>query len=961
MKNFSSSIFLGIVLMIVLSNRGYSLQPSFPDQSAVEPAWRMVLSMGGTGGPICRDMVNDLYNNSYAIGHFNGKINLLTDSLTSTGVSDLFLIKFNPAGTPLWWKKIAGGTGDTLIGAAIRLYNNSDIYITGSFTGIASFPASQLTSAGGKDVFIAKFDNSGTNIWAQRYGNGGVQMAGGLALDASGNAYLPVNNLSSSSTDLAFFNANGQLLSVKSFASTVFRDIAFNNSKLYVTGYLTGQSYFGAILLTSGNYPSSFLGKLDLSSNTLWVNNCKSYDTGASTASSIAFDDAGNVYNAGCYCDSIVFPTPGIFLSYANGSLIFSYYIAKYSDLSGNCLWASQVNRDLSYEHNCQVVIDNSDVPYLFTRSDNETDFGFVQGYSEVIPFISKFDAFGVLQWTKDAANIPATTLSLSYGGFIQYATVNDEINLNKINANGVTQWTWESSSDGGEADIWYQMAVDQDGFIYAHGNIYNSGYFFGTRLQGNGTYLARIRGDGSLKWLKMFSTPSQKWAVGSGVTADKSDNSYAWGSFADSLYVDNQWRVMPGSPGDRGYFVKYDKFGAFQWIQLFYSTGILTGVGGITTDNAGNVLIIGNYFDSLRIGNYRFHSSGSQDFFVAKFSSSGTLLNAASFGGTGYEWGRGIACDGSNNIYITGGFHSTVNFGVHSLTSFGGYDAFIAKYDPSFNETWARQAGSTNYERAFNIATDFSGSSYISGQFYGYEMSFGSIVINSPDYNNLFVAKYSSDGTPQWAHQIESPYYSWPAYQIGLDEEGSCYVGGQYQSTLTFHEGTALSGRNSNSFLAKYASSGTYQWNKNIVANNSYTIFDGLAVYNKNSILVGGRVVNEQLDFGAIPVSPIGCNAVIALLGDPLPNGIEVNATADRFVDVFPNPASDQVFLKFSEPPLTRVTWRMTDGSGKAVLAGQSESRQIVEIQLPALASGTYILSVFANGKIATEKMVIL
>jgi hypothetical protein len=51
-------------------------------------------------------------------------------------------------------------------------------------------------------------------------------------------------------------------------------------------------------------------------------------------------------------------------------------------------------------------------------------------------------------------------------------------------------------------------------------------------------------------------------------------------------------------------------------------------------------------------------------------------------FGGTGDDSGRVVAVDGTGNVLVTGTFTGTVNFGGGDLTSAGGYDIFVAKYD---------------------------------------------------------------------------------------------------------------------------------------------------------------------------------------------------------------------------------------------------------------------------------------
>ena len=63
--------------------------------------------------------------------------------------------------------------------------------------------------------------------------------------------------------------------------------------------------------------------------------------------------------------------------------------------------------------------------------------------------------------------------------------------------------------------------------------------------------------------------------------------------------------------------------------------------------------------------------------------------------GGTGRDYGADICSDDSNNIYITGFFSGTVDFGLggtpHIYSSQGGWDIFIQKIDCDGNLIWVK------------------------------------------------------------------------------------------------------------------------------------------------------------------------------------------------------------------------------------------------------------------------------
>src|ERR1700756_5471296 len=83
---------------------------------------------------------------------------------------------------------------------------------------------------------------------------------------------------------------------------------------------------------------------------------------------------------------------------------------------------------------------------------------------------------------------------------------------------------------------------------------------------------------------------------------------------------------------------------------------------------------------------------------------------------GSGTASGQGIAADTNGNIYVAGSFRGTVGFGSTNLTSAGGSDIFVAKFDNSGNLQWIQQAGGTNNDQGAAVAVDASGNVFVTG-----------------------------------------------------------------------------------------------------------------------------------------------------------------------------------------------------------------------------------------------------
>lgn len=127
---------------------------------------------GGPGheGSSC---TTDASGNIVAIGIYGSSITLGTTTLTSSGLYDVFIVKYDPLGNVLWAKKV-GGTG-TDYGFNCATDPNGNIVATGHFTSSSmALGTTTLTNAGPggvTDMFVFKLDGI-TGIEEYGFGNG---------------------------------------------------------------------------------------------------------------------------------------------------------------------------------------------------------------------------------------------------------------------------------------------------------------------------------------------------------------------------------------------------------------------------------------------------------------------------------------------------------------------------------------------------------------------------------------------------------------------------------------------------------------------------------------------------------------------------------------------------------------------------------------------------------------------
>src|SRR2546427_6466138 len=191
----------------------------------------------------------------------------------------------------------------------------------------------------------------------------------------------------------------------------------------------------------------------------------------------------------------------------------------------------------------------------------------------------------------------------------------------------------------------------------------------------------------------------------------------------------------------------------AFAWAAKI-GGGLDQGGSSIAVDAAGNSYVAGVFLGTATFGTTSLTSHGEEDAFLAKYDASGNLLWAKRGGGSYEDFIFGNAVDGAGNCYVSGAFDGQATFGNITLTNKvdpSGQNGFIAKYDSAGNVLWAIQISGTENNVAIGIAVDSSGNVYATGDFAG-TADFGSTSLTSnAGGNDIFVAKYGSDGNLIW------------------------------------------------------------------------------------------------------------------------------------------------------------------------------------------------------------------
>jgi hypothetical protein len=153
------------------------------------------LAFGDTSPPATSTgyaTATDAVGNVYLTGSYSADFLPAGSSvrLTSAGGTDIFVAKYSRSGSFQWAVSMGGASADE--GRAIAVDSAGHVDVAGGFQGTANFGAHTLTAAGsGWSPFVAQLDaTSGTVLWATNPFAASGDKAFAVAVDSAGNAYV---------------------------------------------------------------------------------------------------------------------------------------------------------------------------------------------------------------------------------------------------------------------------------------------------------------------------------------------------------------------------------------------------------------------------------------------------------------------------------------------------------------------------------------------------------------------------------------------------------------------------------------------------------------------------------------------------------------------------------------------------------------------------------------------------
>lgn len=326
------------------------------------------------------------------------------------------------------------------------------------------------------------------------------------------------------------------------------------------------------------------------------------------------------------------------------------------------------------------------------------------------------------------------------------------------------------------------------------------------------------------------------------GIAVDSSDNIYITGtSLGTNVYGAN---VTSGTNDDI-FVAKLNSSGEVQWVYTAGGTGRDRG-RKIALDSSGNIYVVGYYRSVVDFGGGNETSNGEWDAFLLKLNNSGTFQWVITFGDTLNDLGRDVVVDSNDNVYMLGDFRGTVTFaGIGGLTATQA-DMFLLKVNSSGDSVWVYTATSVSgNESARAVAIDSSDNLYITGSFSG-TMNFGDGNNVTGTYSHdLFIVKLNSDGQFQNIY-LSSISTAQKAKGIAVDSSGNIYATGNFNGTVNFGGGLLTPRSSQDIYLLKLDSNFTFQWVKTFSDSNQQSdpaMGTAIAIDEDGNVYSGGGI----------------------------------------------------------------------------------------------------------------------
>lgn len=240
---------------------------------------------------------------------------------------------------------------------------------------------------------------------------------------------------------------------------------------------------------------------------------------------------------------------------------------------------------------------------------------------------------------------------------------------------------------------------------------------------------------------------------------------------------------------------------------------------------------ITGKYFGTVNFDpNNSFELSASESCFLLNLNTDGVFNWVTSFSSVIVN---DIEIDNSNNVIMAGGFLNSMSISSSiSVSSVGGKDAFVAKWNSNGTPSWLKGFGHADLnpvdtDEALGLDCSITDEIYVVGGYYGtvdFDPGNGVLNYSSQGEEDIFVQKYATNGDLIWAKSVGGSTTD-RSNSICVDTQGNIVFTGITTGTVDFDPSNSVNNSLTpigNAYVCKWSENADFQWVKAIISTNS-------------------------------------------------------------------------------------------------------------------------------------------
>lgn len=272
----------------------------------------------------------------------------------------------------------------------------------------------------------------------------------------------------------------------------------------------------------------------------------------------------------------------------------------------------------------------------------------------------------------------------------------------------------------------------------------------------------------------------------------------------------------------------------------------------GVATGPSGEVVIVGRMTGSVDFGGGTLTSAGGYDVFVAKFDAAGVYQWAKRFGSPTNDEALGVSIAADGRVLVSGYFTGTIDFGgAAPLVSADLEDAFVLALGPDGTHVFDRALGGMGNQRAHAVAAGQNGSAWVGGGF-DTEIMLGASPDPSANARDAFVLEIDAAAATVSSRTFGGSGND-EVLALATNAAGEVAVTGYYDETVDFGAGPIVDAGSNEVFLAKLAPGGAVVFGRGYASPNEQ-MAKGVGFDSAGNILLAGLMYGPMTDFGDGP-----------------------------------------------------------------------------------------------------------